>query len=851
MKKFVIPVLIITIISSMLCFSVTASENEETLLYNLGIINSLNEVPERNVPRIEILKNAVAMLNLQIGTFNSADTVFDDVKADNDKSGYVLFALENGIISSGQFFRPNDDVLYSEAIKMIISTLGYDDLAQKNGGYPYGYLNVAQMLNISDGILVPENEKVTYSDMVKLLYNAVNSELYSKELYVKNGETYYVYDEAEHNLLYQKYGLNVYSAKITKIDGSELKAEIIKKQNKKELDGYKVGEIVNLTIKDGVDVLDSEHTIANIWIDENDVLYHIEINRDIKVITGFVDEINKKHEQGAEYDPRYIETVALKGQEDYIDIAENCEFYFDGKEIFSGGYSYIDAFCRAVLYKDEIISMECYNLKQGGMVTQVDNNVITYSKEENVESKIKNLLSIDNVTVFLNGEKTEIWALLSGVVFDYYIDETENSILIVASSKCVTDTLVSISGDKINFANMQYEISEKFGVYLSDGDKGYTKTLSTSDFLGKTVNAYVDYSGSVRYIGLYNENESNEFYGIITGYSEDVFAEQVSFRLYRIEKGSIIKEEYPLSQKVTYENGANITDIKSAVLTLSSNRDEAIKQAQLVYLFKLNGKSEISSIKKANLFDQCPETGLAITAFSGQSYAYIPTPRIYFRNSDICALYDDNGEIKAKMIAWSDLQYKDATGVNVFLYSDVLSSEIDLVMVRGSVETIAENREEVLKYGILTQKDIEIDSITNEEIYRVTVGPQKFSVIKNMQDIKNINTPSYIEYGKCTTIFAPDEIKVRNIYDLSKETKDWVLSPEGSDGLHYGVLKKNDNVRLYFEDGKAFYMSSGVTFHARRNDGKFIDAEVTDFEVGEEIWYIYRHGEIRAVFFNN
>ena len=31
-------------------------------------------------------------------------------------------------------------------------------------------------------------------------------------------------------------------------------------------------------------------------------------------------------------------------------------------------------------------------------------------------------------------------------------------------------------------------------------------------------------------------------------------------------------------------------------------------------------------------------------------------------------------------------------------------------MVRGSVETIAENREEVLKYGILTQKDIEIDS---------------------------------------------------------------------------------------------------------------------------------------------
>ena len=45
-----------------------------------------------------------------------------------------------------------------------------------------------------------------------------------------------------------------------------------------------------------------------------------------------------------------------------------------------------------------------------------------------------------------------------------YIDEKENSILIVGSSKCVTDTLVSISDDIINFANMQYEISEKYGL---------------------------------------------------------------------------------------------------------------------------------------------------------------------------------------------------------------------------------------------------------------------------------------------------------------------------------------------------------------------------------------------------
>ena len=29
------------------------------------------------------------------------------------------------------------------------------------------------------------------------------------------------------------------------------------------------------------------------------------------------------------------------------------------------------------------------------------------------------------------------------------------------------------------------------------------------------------------------------------------------------------------------------------------------------------------------------------------------------------------------------------------------------------------------------------------------------------------------------------------------------------------------------------------------------DWDTSTLEVGDEIWYIYRHGEIRAVFFNN
>ena len=852
MKRFIIPILIIAMLCSMVTISATAStyRKEENLLYNLGIVDTVNESPEKVITRIEMIKYVVSILNLPEGTFTNKDTEFEDVKADNDMSGYVAYALESGIISRGTYFRPNDIVSFSEAIKMIVSALGYDKLAQKEGGYPLGYSKLAQILGITDHVVVPGGGYVTRSVMTVLLYNAVNSELFSESFYTENGELHSAYYKGGSSLLYQQFGLSEYLAKINEIKGSKVQVEIIEDQSHDNTGKYKTGHILTAEIKSGVDVIRFEHTISYIWLDENNVLYNIELDNDIEVVNGFIDEINKTHKQGAEFDPRYIETVAIKGYEDYIDVAENCEFYYNGKKVTSGGYSFINAFSRAVVFEDEIIALECYNLKQGGMISQLDNNTITYSREENIESKIKNLLSYDEVTVFLNGSETELWALLPGVIFDYYLDEKENSILIVASSKCVTDVFVSISDDIINFENMEYKISENYGLYLGDGDKGYTKSKNLYDFLGMTVNAYIDYSGHVRYIGLYDEKEDMEFYGILTGYHENTFAEKHLFRLYKIQEGNITEEILQLSKKVTFENGANMTDIKSAIDSLKTRRSDAIKQSELVYLFKVNGKNEIVLIKKANLFDQCPDTGLAITSFSGQSYAYIPTPRIYFKESDICALYDDGGVVKAKMIKWSDLQYRSATGVNVFLYSDVLSSDIDLVLVRGDVETIAENREEVLKYGLLTKKRIALNPEDGEEIYNVTVGLQNFSVVKNMQDIKNINIPSFIEYGKCSTIFAENEIKVRNIYDLSKEPSEWTLSPDGSDGLHYGILRKNDNVRLFFEDGKAFYLSSGVTFH-ERSGGKFFDAESTDLEVGDEVWYIYRHGEIRAVFFNN
>lgn len=57
------------------------------------------------------------------------ETAFDDVVADYWASGYINLASKQGIINgdgNGKF-RPQDDVKYEEAIKMVVCALGYGD----------------------------------------------------------------------------------------------------------------------------------------------------------------------------------------------------------------------------------------------------------------------------------------------------------------------------------------------------------------------------------------------------------------------------------------------------------------------------------------------------------------------------------------------------------------------------------------------------------------------------------------------------------------------------------------------------------------------------------------------------
>ena len=85
----------------------------------LGVVNGKTETtfePNGNVTRAEILAMLLRAKGIDIPEYIGG---FLDVSADEWYSGYVQYAVDNGIISEAELFRPNDNVKRCEAAKMI------------------------------------------------------------------------------------------------------------------------------------------------------------------------------------------------------------------------------------------------------------------------------------------------------------------------------------------------------------------------------------------------------------------------------------------------------------------------------------------------------------------------------------------------------------------------------------------------------------------------------------------------------------------------------------------------------------------------------------------------------------
>ena len=142
--------------------------------------------PDKTISRAEMAAIVCRIKGLE-GAAKGAQgaTAFTDVAADHWASGYVNMANQNGIINGygdGKF-GPEDEVSYEAAVKMIVCALGFEPMAAQKGGWPTGYLVVANSYKITEGV-----SGSTRADVAVLVANALSTPMMDQTTYGADAE---------------------------------------------------------------------------------------------------------------------------------------------------------------------------------------------------------------------------------------------------------------------------------------------------------------------------------------------------------------------------------------------------------------------------------------------------------------------------------------------------------------------------------------------------------------------------------------------------------------------------------------------------------------------------------------
>lgn len=189
MKRILTLLLIVSLALSGLTASANAAAFADTdgkacsraveILKALDIVEGKTEdayEPDSALTRAEMTTIILRVMQMEQGAKGS--DVFEDVPSTHWAYANIATAYQMGIVNgtSETTFEPDKTVTYDQAVKMVVSALGYSVVAETMGGYPSGYLSKAAQLDILKGTQ-PETA-MTRGNMAILLYNALEVELF-------------------------------------------------------------------------------------------------------------------------------------------------------------------------------------------------------------------------------------------------------------------------------------------------------------------------------------------------------------------------------------------------------------------------------------------------------------------------------------------------------------------------------------------------------------------------------------------------------------------------------------------------------------------------------------------------
>lgn len=292
MKKIISVLLAFTLAVS--CFSISFADNKENvpadrqskidMMFELGIMeyDILGKFrPDRSVSRADFCKMISKGLNMS--SVIADNNEFTDVKPEDSRLPYINIANKLGIMNGrgNGIFAPDEAITYQEVITAFIRALGYEELAKQTGGWFSGYYHQAKKIGLLDDIVFEGSKNVTFAEMAVLMYNFLNTEIFT--VISVNSDGGLVYTASKDKTVLSEYHNILFKEDIL----TENKYTSLKKSGHFNEEHIKVG---NIALKNSrYELSDYLGYRIKVWYDEQtlDVLhYELSENNNVLVVSS-------------------------------------------------------------------------------------------------------------------------------------------------------------------------------------------------------------------------------------------------------------------------------------------------------------------------------------------------------------------------------------------------------------------------------------------------------------------------------------------------------------------------------------------------------------------------------------
>lgn len=519
---------------------------------------------------------------LKLGNNDSSVRYFSDVTDYDYATPYINGLAEMKIISvdSERKFEPSRNITAEEAVKMVVTALGYSPLATARGGYPMGYMKIAQNGDLLDGISLTSGGVVTWGQTAELLFNALIEPQYIPEEISNGGEDITYVKSEENTVLYELYGMEFARGLLSGANGCDIGFDTTSDENSVVIDNVKCkidGETEDYTdiIGKNVYAFYYKQDKSLYCILEDSVNTSEELVIDIEDFSSYSDGTIKYYVGDKEKSADISKAVILYNK---AVPKNNIQSLFNNltagsiRLIKTSGSGYTAAVisdCKPFVLKFTDVSSE-------NLYSESDSTVIKLKEYEIVRIKDE------------NGDNLEVADIAAKSVMNVYASQNKERIDINVTESSVDGIVSGINSgeNEITIESKVYEAENRFESAVTD-----------SVSVGNNVRLYLDEFGKVIYAKILSSDGMTLGYLIAANTDGGVFDDGVNFKIYT-SAGEIKTYESASNLKV---DGVNYRSSGKAALAAipGSGSTQIIK-----YAVNTDGKINVIDTYEAGNEDQ-------------------------------------------------------------------------------------------------------------------------------------------------------------------------------------------------------------------------------------------------------